>query len=47
MGSGWFWTALLIVAMAAAVLAILIGHVSLRAPAAALRLYRRHFPEPR
>jgi hypothetical protein len=47
MGSSWFWTALLVVAIAAAVLAILIGHVSLRAPAAALRLYRRHFPEPR
>jgi len=47
MGSGWFWTALLVVAIAAAVLAVLIGHVSLRAPAAALRLYRRHFPEPR
>ena len=47
MASGWFWTALLVVAIAAAVLAILIGHVSLRAPAAALRLYRRHFPEPR
>ena len=47
MGPGWFWTALLVLAIAAAVLAILIGHVSLRAPAAALRLYRRHFPEPR
>ena len=47
MASGWFWTALLVVAIAAAMLAILIGHVSLRAPAAALRLYRRHFPEPR
>jgi hypothetical protein len=47
MASGWFWTALLVVAIAAAVLAVLIGHVSLRAPAAALRLYRRHFPEPR
>jgi len=47
MASGWFWTALLVVAIAAAVLAILVGHVSLRAPAAALRLYRRHFPEPR
>jgi len=47
MASGWFWTALLVVAIAAAVLALLIGHVSLRAPAAALRLYRRHFPEAR
>jgi hypothetical protein len=47
MSSGWFWTALLVVAIAAAVLAILIGHISLRAPTAALRLYRRHFPEPR
>jgi len=47
MAAGWFWTALLVVAITAAVLAILIGHVSLRAPAAALRLYRRHFPEPR
>ena len=47
MALGWFWTALLVLAIAAAVLAILIGHVSLRAPAAALRLYRRHFPEPR
>ena len=47
MAAGWFWTALLVVAITAAVLAILIGHVSLRAPAAAMRLYRRHFPEPR
>jgi hypothetical protein len=47
MGPAWFWTALLVAAIAAAVLVILIGHVSLRAPAAALRLYRRHFPEPR
>ncbi len=47
MAPAWFWTALLTVAIAAAMLVVVIGHVSLRAPAAALDLYRRHFPEPR
>jgi hypothetical protein len=47
MAPDWFWTTLFVVAIVTAVLAILIGHVSLRAPAAALRLYRRHFPESR
>jgi hypothetical protein len=47
MAPAWFWTALLIVAIVAAALAVLVGHVSVRAPAAALGLYRRHFPEPR
>jgi len=47
MTPGWFWTALLAVTIAAAALAVVLGHFWLRAPAAALALYRRHFPEPR
>jgi len=47
MTPGWFWTTLLAVTIAAAALVVVLGHFWLRAPIAALALYRRHFPEAR
>jgi len=45
---GWFWTTtLLTVMIVATALVAVLGHFTLRAPSAALDLYRRHFPEAR
>jgi hypothetical protein len=41
----WFWPAVIAVAVAAALLLAVWGHLSLRAPAAAVGLYRRHFAD--
>src|SRR5437867_64995 len=42
-----FWGTSVVVASAAIVLAVLLGHLTLRAPETLRALYRRHFDDPR